>query len=82
MGKKEDKLMRYQSFQLPENLKIMVIRTSLVIQWLRHHTPSAEGPGLIPVQGTRYHMPQLRVYMPLLKIPCLAMKTGHSQINK
>ena len=34
-------------------------RTSLVAQWLRLHTPSAEGPGLIPDQGTRSHMTQL-----------------------
>ena len=30
--------------------------TSLVAQWLRFHTPSAGGPGLIPGQGTRSHM--------------------------
>ena len=34
--------------------------TSLVFQWLRHHTPNAGGPGSIPSQGTRSHMPQLR----------------------
>ena len=34
--------------------------TSLVVQWLRLSTPSAGGPGLIPGQGTRPHMPQLR----------------------
>ena len=34
--------------------------TSLVVQWLRLSTPSAGGPGLIPGQGTRSHMPQLR----------------------
>ena len=33
-------------------------------------------------QGTRYHMPQLRVHMPQLKIPCAATKTWCSQINK
>ena len=36
-------------------------RTSLVVQWLRFHAPNAGGPGLIPGQGTRSHMPQLRV---------------------
>ena len=30
--------------------------TSLVAQWLRHCTPNAGGPGLIPGQGTRSHV--------------------------
>ena len=34
--------------------------TSLVVQWLRLHTPIAEGPSSIPSQGTRSHVPQLR----------------------
>ena len=38
--------------------------TSMVVQWLRLHTPNAEGPGSIPGQGTRSHMLQLRVLMP------------------
>ena len=38
-------------------------RTSLVIQWLRLHTLHAGGPGLIPGQGTRSHMPKLRSCM-------------------
>ena len=33
--------------------------TSLVFQWLRPCTPNAGGPGSIPGQGTRPHMPQL-----------------------
>ena len=33
---------------------------SLVVQWLRLHTPNEEGLGLIPVQGTRSHMLQLQ----------------------
>ena len=37
--------------------------TSLVVQWLRLHTPSAGGLGLIPGQGTRSCMPQLRARM-------------------
>ena len=41
--------------------------TSLVVQWLRLCAPNAGGPGLIPGQGTRSHMPQLRVHMPQLK---------------
>ena len=69
--------------------------TSLVVQWLRLCTPSAEGPGSIPRQGTRFHM-QLRVHMPQLnilqatkKIPHVLTKILHavtktlrSQINK
>ena len=39
------------------------IGTSLLVQWLRLHTPNVEGPGSIPGQGTRSHMPQLRVSM-------------------
>ena len=35
---------------------------------LRLRAPKARGPDLIPAQGTRSHMPQLRVYMPQLKI--------------
>ena len=54
-------------FQCPE--------TSLVVQWLR--APSARGPGSIPGQGTRSHMPQLR-----LKIIRITTKTQCSQINK
>ena len=38
------------------------------------HVPSAVGPGSIFGQGTRTHMPQL-------KIPCAAAKTQCSQIN-
>ncbi|TEA41477.1 hypothetical protein DBR06_SOUSAS27010023, partial [Sousa chinensis] len=41
---------------------------SLVVQWLRLCTPNAGGLGLISGQGTRSHMPQLRVPMPQVKI--------------
>ena len=34
---------------------------SLVVQGLRFCTPNAGGPGLIPGQGTRSHMPQLKI---------------------
>ena len=40
--------------------RILVWETSLVVQWLRLHAPNAGDPGLIPGQGTRSHMPQLR----------------------
>ena len=36
-------------------------RTSPVVQWLRLCAPSAGGPGSIPSQRTRSHVPQLRV---------------------
>ena len=49
-------------------------RVFLGDQWLRLHAPNAGGPGSIPGQGTRSHMPQL-------KIPCAATGTQHSQIN-
>ena len=51
--------------------------TFLVVQWLRLHAPSAAGPGSIPGQGTRSHMPQRR-----LNIQCAPAKTWHSQTNK
>ena len=44
--------------------------TSLVVQWLRIHTPSAGGMGLIPGQGARSPMSQVRVHTPLLKDSC------------
>ena len=36
------------------------VGTSLVVQWVRVRAPDAGGPGSIPGQGTRSHMPQLR----------------------
>ena len=41
--------------------------TSPVVQWLRLCAPNARGPGLIPGQGTRSHVPQLRVRGPQLR---------------
>ena len=41
---------------------------SLHTQWLRLHAPDTGGPGSIPGQGTRSHVPQL-------KIPHASMKT-------
>ena len=35
------------------------VGTSLVVQWLRLCTPTAEGLGSIPGQGTRSHILQL-----------------------
>ena len=39
-----------------------------MVQQLRFHTPKAGGPSLISDQGTRSHMPQLRVHMLQLKM--------------
>ena len=36
------------------------VGTSLAAHWLRLRTSKAGGVGLIPGQGTRSHMPQLR----------------------
>ena len=49
--------------------------TSLVVRWLRLDAPNAGDPASIPDQGTRSHMPQL-------KIPSATTKTQHRQINK
>ena len=51
-----------------------IFGTSLVVEWLRLHAPSARGLGLIPDQETRSCLPQL-------KIPHTATKTWQ-QRNK
>ena len=38
-----------------------VIGILLLVQWLRLQAPNAGGLGSIPSQGTRSHMPQLRL---------------------
>ena len=38
-----------------------------MVQWLRLHVHIVGGLGLIPCQGTRPRMPQLRALMPQLK---------------
>jgi len=66
------------------------IGTSLVVQWLRLHAPSAEGPGAISGQGTRSHKLQPGVHTPATKEPSSCnwkvlhsgAKTWRSQINK
>ena len=45
-----------------------------MVQWLRLCAPSAGCPGLIPSQGTRSHMLQLKISSAETKIP-------HCQIN-
>ena len=46
-----------------------------MVQWLIFHAPNVVDLGSIPGQGTRCHMPQL-------KITHAATETQHSQINK
>ena len=53
-----------------------------MVQWLRLHAPKAGGWGSIPDEGTRFHMPQLRVCLPQLNIPHAAIKTQCSLVNK
>ena len=60
-----------------EVLKYPQMGTSRVTQWLRLRTPNAGDPGSIPGQGTRSHMPQLRVCMLQLKTPHAASKRSH-----
>ena len=36
------------------------VETSLVIQWLRLHSPNTGGPGSIPGQRSKFYMPQLK----------------------
>ena len=56
--------------------------TSLVVQRLRCHFPIARGPGSISGQGTRSHMPQLRDYMPQLKVPhAVTKKILHAAVK-
>ena len=52
-----------------------ILRTSVVVQWLRLHTPNAGVLSSIPSQGTRTHMLQL-------KIPHATTKIQHSKTNK
>jgi len=56
--------------------------SSLVVQWLRLHSPNAGGRSSIPGQGTRSHTLQLRVWVPQLKLPRAASKAWCSRINK
>ena len=37
-------------------LVITCTGTSLAVQWLKHHAPTAGGTGSIPARGTRSHM--------------------------
>ena len=54
--------------------KRYLLGTSLVVQWLRLCAPNAGGQGLIPGQGTRSHVSQLKILHATVKPQC-------SQIN-
>ena len=53
-----------------ENMRFKISRSwaSLVVQWLRLGAPNSGDLGSVPGQGTRSHMPQLRVPMLQLKL--------------
>lgn len=57
--------------RVPQHLFIYFLKqktgTSLMVQWLGLHIPNAGGPSLIPAQGTRSRMPQLRPVQPNIK---------------
>ena len=42
--------------------------TFLVVQWLTLHAPNEGGPSLIPGQGTRSHMLQLKIQPATMKM--------------
>ena len=44
--------------------------TSLLVQWLRLHTPNAGVGGCIPGQGIRTHMLQLKILSATTKTWC------------
>ncbi|TEA33540.1 hypothetical protein DBR06_SOUSAS3910096, partial [Sousa chinensis] len=58
-----------EALLMPCKLSILVVilGTSLVVQWLSLHVPNAGGPGSIPGQGTRSHMLQRRSRVSQLK---------------
>ena len=61
-------------------MKARSLGTCLVVLWLRLQAPNTEGLSLIPGQATRFHMLQLRVHIPQLKILSATTKTWCSQI--
>ena len=60
-------------------------KTLLVLPWwssdLRLHASSAGGPGSIPDQGTRSHMPQLRACMAQLRPIAARLKHNNKITN-
>ena len=65
-------------------LKIFQRGTTMVVQWVKLPAPNSGGPSLIPGQGARSHLPQLKILHATMKIkdPRAAAKTWHSQIKK
>ena len=59
----------------------VIRKPSLVVQWLGPCSLNAGGPGSIPSQGTRSHMPQRTICLLQLKIPYAATKTQRKEIN-
>ena len=53
--------------------------SSLLVQWLRLHAPHAGGLGLIPDQGARSHMPQLRAHKLQWRTWVLQPRTGTAE---
>ena len=49
-----------------------------MVQWARLHAPNAGGPGLIPGQGTRSCVPQLRVLMLQLRVHMPQLRSPHA----
>ena len=56
--------MKWEDFEkvliLKGNQEVENSGTSLVVQWLRLYALNAENLGLIPNQGTKSHLPQIR----------------------
>ena len=69
--------LRWSQWKVIKNtMKLTQLEASLMVRWLRFHSPNAGGLGSIPGQGTRSHMLQGR-----LRIPCAEAKTWSSQPN-
>ena len=72
-------MMVFSNWKFENRIEISGIPWCLVVRTQRMQ---CQGPGLIPGQGTRSHMLQLRVHMPQLKILHATSKIHHSQVNK
>ena len=53
-----------------------------MVQWLTLCAPNAGGLGLIPGQGTRSHILQLKVHMPHWKSQVLQLRPGAAKKKK
>ena len=52
----------HSCFPFVSTVKIVILGTSLVVQWLRLQAPNTRGPDLIPGQGTRSHILQPKIW--------------------